>query len=284
MQRLVDDSSPAAAGARISGVAGAARNCVILGSGRSGTSLTAGLLAKSGYFMGNAVYQDANIGNPKGQFEDAEVNAINEELLGPALHAYRRAIFNKLFRRRSREDMKVRYFQRWLAAIPKSVRIEASPELIERIKALTAKQPFCFKDPRFSYTLPVWRPYIGDAVNICVFRHPAVTAASILNRCKHAEYLRDLPMDTARALRVWQSMYEHILELHYPAGGDWVFLHYDQILDGTGLDRLAKRLDARIDTSFADPALRRSKPVDSIPRPVLRIYHRLCELAGYQGG
>jgi hypothetical protein len=45
------------------------RNCLILGSGRSGTSLAAGILAQAGYFMGDELWP-VNIGNPKGQFED----------------------------------------------------------------------------------------------------------------------------------------------------------------------------------------------------------------------
>jgi hypothetical protein len=260
----------------------AARNCLILGSGRSGTSLTAGLLANSGYFMGDALYKVINSGNPKGQFEDPEINGINEDILGPPLREYRRRPINKLFRRQLRRDVKVNYFQRWLAAIPPSVRIEASPQLINRIKAITARQPFCFKDPRFSYTLPVWRPYVGDAVFICVFRHPAVTAASILNRCEQVEFLRNLSMDAPRALRIWQRIYERILDLHYPAGGDWLFVHYDQILDGSALDAIAAKLNAPIDKSFADPELRRSRPTGEVPQRMLKLYHELCALAGYQ--
>ena len=56
------------------------RNCLILGSGRSGTSMAAGILAKAGYFMGEEIWP-ANEGNPKGQFEDREVNQINDQLI-----------------------------------------------------------------------------------------------------------------------------------------------------------------------------------------------------------
>jgi len=43
------------------------KNCIILGSGRSGTSMVAGTLAKSGYFMGDNLYP-ARESNPKGFF------------------------------------------------------------------------------------------------------------------------------------------------------------------------------------------------------------------------
>src|ERR1700726_1587163 len=62
------------------------RNCIILGCGRSGTSLASGLLAGSGYFMGDHLYPPSE-GNPKGYFEDQDVNAINEDLLEPVIPA-----------------------------------------------------------------------------------------------------------------------------------------------------------------------------------------------------
>ena len=65
------------------------RNCLILGSGRSGTSMAAGILARAGYFMGAELWP-ADIGNPKGYFEDREVNKINDELIAPAPRRRRR--------------------------------------------------------------------------------------------------------------------------------------------------------------------------------------------------
>ena len=56
------------------------KNVIILGSGRSGTSMVAGTLAKAGYYMGEQLLP-ANKANPKGFFEDIEVNAINEDIL-----------------------------------------------------------------------------------------------------------------------------------------------------------------------------------------------------------
>lgn len=56
------------------------QNCLILGAGGSGTSMVAGSLSQSGYFMGED--QDGSKqGNPKGLFEDEEIDGINEALL-----------------------------------------------------------------------------------------------------------------------------------------------------------------------------------------------------------
>jgi hypothetical protein len=56
------------------------RNCIILGSGRCGTSMAAGCLAKAGYFMGEQLLPPRSA-NPKGLFEDEEINDINEQIL-----------------------------------------------------------------------------------------------------------------------------------------------------------------------------------------------------------
>jgi hypothetical protein len=53
------------------------RDCIVLGSGRSGTSMVAGALAKAGYFMGDRLYP-ARDANPLGFFEAPEINSINE--------------------------------------------------------------------------------------------------------------------------------------------------------------------------------------------------------------
>jgi len=252
------------------------RNCIILGSGRSGTSLAAGILGKAGYFMGDAIWP-ANEGNPKGQFEDEEVNGINEELLAQVVPLPTDGFIRRL-RLRSRP---LAGFQRWLAAPPLGVMIRCSPELARRIDAVTARQPYCFKDPRFCYTLAAWRPYLKDALLLCVFRHPSVAADSIVTECERADYLRDLHMDVAGAFKVWESMYRHVLEIHYPQGGDWMFVHYDQLLEGTALSALGTKLDIRLDREFADRRLKRSKAAVEAPSRALTIYQRLCSLANY---
>src|SRR5580693_5977635 len=128
------------------------RDCFVLGCGRSGTSLTAGLLAESGYFMGRELYP-ADAGNPRGYFEDRAVNGINEGLLAQLVPGARRSLTDKL-RRRPRPT--AGWF-RWLAELRTDQTVSCPPKLSERIEAQTAHRPFCFKDPRFSYTLGAWR-------------------------------------------------------------------------------------------------------------------------------
>ena len=249
------------------------RDCLILGSGRSGTSFAAGMLAAAGYFMGEALWS-GNDGNPHGYFEDREINSINEELIEPLT-------FTRSLRRFLPGSRHPDGFHRWLAIVAPGTVISCPRRLARRIEAATRRRPFCFKDPRFCYTLPVWRPYVGSTALICVFRHPGVTANSILTECRRADYLKQMKMDFSRALGVWEAMYRHILEVSYPAGGDWLFVHYDQLLNGSAAQRFESLLQAKVDTKFADPQLKRSTSSDSIPQHITHLYERLCRLAEF---
>ena len=56
------------------------KNALILGSGRSGTSMLAEVLHKSGYDLGPDLMPPAE-GNPHGYYESFCIEAINEDLL-----------------------------------------------------------------------------------------------------------------------------------------------------------------------------------------------------------
>lgn len=253
------------------------RNCLILGSGRSGTSMAAGLLAQAGYFMGEEIWP-ANEGNPKGQFEDREVNQINDELIASVSaksppRALRRLLFGSA--------PVLGNLQHWVAVLRPGVSIPCPPAMSKRIAAVAAHQPFCLKDPRLSYTLPAWRPHIGDALLLCVFRGPSVTASSIVRECSSAGYMKNLAVDTRWGLKVWEAMYRCILDVHYAQGGDWLFVHYDQLLDHSADAELERRLGVRIDRGFAAAELNRSRAGAAVPRRMARLYERLCKLARY---
>jgi hypothetical protein len=50
-------------------------NLIVLGSGRSGTSMATGLFSQAGYFMGDNLYKPT-VANPKGFFENEDINSI----------------------------------------------------------------------------------------------------------------------------------------------------------------------------------------------------------------
>ncbi|MCB9913719.1 MAG: glycosyltransferase [Planctomycetes bacterium] len=239
------------------------RNCLILGSGRSGTSMVAGSLASSGYHMGAGLHA-ARASNPKGFFEAPEINQLNEELLDGRLDG----------------TPALGEGQRWLGVPRGDARFVADDALRARMQAALASGPWCYKDPRFSFTLPAWRPLLGDAALVCVFRHPARTALSLVEETRRASYLADVDFGVADALRLWTATYRAVLA-EADRGGDWLFLHYDQALEAEGRERLARFLDARIDASFADRHLRRELPDLAVPREALALYDELCRRAGF---
>ncbi len=254
------------------------RDVIVMGSGRSGSSLAAGSLSGAGYFMGGDLLSP-NRGNPGGYFESPAINALNYKLvraLEPVARLPKYA--SRAFRERA-------FHESWIASVP--LRAELSPVakrlargLDEAIREFAAHRPWCFKDPRFSHTYPFWEPHLGDALRVVTFRHPDHTADSTV------EFFRtvyDMRITRARALAAWQSAYEHILH-HRERGGDWLFLHYDQLLGGSGFDRLEAALGCVCDRSKCDSSLRRERPKESGDPQLESVYERLCALAEHAAG
>lgn len=239
------------------------RNCIILGSGRSGTSMVAGCLASAGYYMGDELYP-ARGSNPKGFFEGPQINGINEALLSQVVP----------------DEQGLRYGQRWLANLTNSHSFTLSCDIRNSMLHMLQHVPYCFKDPRFSYTLPAWLPYFSNTVYVCVFREPGVTAESIVKECAAEAYLSNVHMTRARALGIWNSIYNSIVNLT-GLQNNIIYVHYSQMLSGEGLHTLATALDAPVDTSFPDAALRRSNSEENVPVESDNLYNRLCRLSGY---
>ncbi len=249
------------------------RNCIILGAGRSGTSMLAGVMHGAGYFMGDTLLEPTPA-NPKGYFESQEINTLNDELIASVVPV------RPLKPRAYLYPWRLPSGLLWLADIDVDVELRASPEQLARIRRLVANEPFCFKDPRFCYTLGAWREALDDAAILCVFREPGRTAASMRQNVREEPY-RGYYLSRARALRVWTSMYEHILRASSENEG-WLFVHYDQILDGSAIPRIESAIAAPISTGFIDRTLKRSHDDSSnLPQCTTHVYERLCGLAGH---
>ena len=242
--------------------------------------MTAGTLAGAGYFMGERLYPPRP-SNPKGFYEDVEVNAVNEAILTPVTPwAPRRFRPGRLYRLLRRTIFSSGFADggRWLAQVPVNKLLASSPEIETRIQALVEQAPYCFKDPRFCYTLPIWRPWLQNTRFVCVFRDPTISAKSMLQESHTMPKLAGLKLTYADCLAVWRLMYTHVLDIHSQQG-EWLFLHYDQVLDGSGLERLAEFLGAAPDRAFPDPTLRRTRPGESMPDDVQAVYQSLCRWA-----
>jgi len=211
--------------------------------------------------------------NPKGFFESRPINRLNDAIIRRVVPT-RPPIIGRWThpQRLGRTHM-------WLASLE-----HPAPELTctehqrKKMTAFVSRQPFAFKDPRFSYTLPVWRPVLGNAAFICVFRHPGATARSILKELQRPRYA-GLTLTEETVLELYATMYEHILNKHR-YHGDWLFLHFDQVIDHDGLERLSDFLDADVDTTFPESTLRRSQVGECRSNRALAVYTELCALAG----
>jgi hypothetical protein len=237
--------------------------------------MAAGVLAKSGYFMGDQLIP-ADEANPKGYFEDMEVNSINEEILASAIPVKPSGFLGKHFFHR-----RPVHYQRWLTPLPAGSALLPRDDIPARIQTLIARQPYCFKDPRFCYTLDVWRPYLAQVEYVCVFRDPLATIASLVKEARRDSTLRGVTFrfDKADALKVWCSMYEHVLRRTDRENKHWLFINYDQFIDGSAFPRLASFLGARIDGGFIDPRYQRSGRSGSLPDNAAAIFATLCELS-----
>jgi hypothetical protein len=242
------------------------RDCVVLGCGRSGTSLAAGLLSRAGYDAG-ADLLPPDEGGPTGFYEDRAVNRLNEQLLAP---------YDGTFLCRRGYSRPLRDGERWLAVLPLDVEPEAPPTLREAMAAALPSSPFCCKDPRLAYTLESWRPVFGDALFVCVFRHPLATAASIARDVRYG----DLTVSADTAIEIWKAAYRRVIE-RYRRTGDWLFVHYEQLLDGSGASRLGAALGARLDPALADEALHRARAGGAPPADTAPLYDELCAAAGF---
>jgi len=241
-----------------------ARDVIITGCGRGGTSLVAGTIAggDGDYYMGEHLVEPREA-NPRGFFESRQINAINESIMEPAVDL---------------SDGQPQRKQLWLATLDDVSTLAASSAAEQQMAEATARHPFCFKDPRFAWTLDVWRPFLIDTVFIGVFRDPAATAASIVKEAATAPYLANLSMNMDQALAVWTNIYDHLLRRDRQR---WLFIHADQLFTSDGLNRLEAHIDTTVDRDFPEPGLQRSQSDHTLPDHTAALYQRLCELAGY---
>ena len=239
-------------------------NCLILGSGRSGTSMIGGTLAPGGYFFGDKIIPP-RAANPKGFFESGVVNNVNERILKNVMPT-------------------LQYGHRWLGLVglPGAKNLYVSGKIVKEIKELVAKQPFCYKDPRFCYTLPIWRPHLKNTKFICVFRHPQSTIASILKECRTAPYLQNMKITKKKAQNIWRLMHTHVVERHRKQG-EWLFIHYNQMFNMDTLTKIEEFLQTKVDKSFPERKLVRpvTNNIKLLPE-TQRIYRILCNLANYE--
>jgi len=255
------------------------RNCLIMGFGRSGTSLMGGILHEAGYFMGENLYPPRH-SNPKGFFECEAINGINEKILMPYDYCHRTEDYPKW--EKTYSPYRPGEGHRWISYIPSDTHIVSHDQSIsESIKSMVGMKRFAYKDPRFNYTLDVWMPLLPeDTVCICMFRDPSETVESVLTECASADYLSDFAIHRELTEELWYNSYQHLLKKvkKYPER-TFLFVHYNQLISGERMEHLYSTLQFQIDSHFVEPSLYRSRMRYPTPIKIREVYRELCDLA-----
>ncbi len=253
-----------------------------MGFGRSGTSLMGGILQGAGYFMGDNLYPPRH-SNPKGFFENAFINGINERILSP--YDLVKADPTSDCHEKAWSPFKPHEGHRWLSYIDPETEIACNDEnILSDIREAASRKGFAYKDPRFNYTLDVWEPLLGEeTVYICVFRDPAETIESVLRECASARYLSEFYIDRELASKLWINSYKSLLRsLEQADPGKCIFVHYEQLLSGERLDVLSEVLSTEISNDFASEKLNRTRAEFPADKRTQKLYQELCILAGYR--
>lgn len=145
-------------------------NILIVGMARSGTSMTAAILARKGYYVGsiaNTHLRDGDDDNPDGYFEADDLVASNVEVL-------RRAGF--------------KFHNTWMYELISQQavsRINTLHPLLEHrrfVESYQSRTPWLWKDPRLCFTLRYWWQLMNPNTTGVVFvkRDPTAIYRSFL--------------------------------------------------------------------------------------------------------
>jgi len=178
---------------------------VVVSIGRSGTSLFARILDEVlGIDFGDeADHIPRNHNNPDGYFENAEFLAFNDRVLqatGGGVLA----------------PPPLDYPSNLDAARRNELAAEAARLLT---KYAADKPAFGWKDPRLSFTLPIWRDACPDLIPIIAFRKPFSVLSSIGAQL-------DRPVESLTGL--WFTYYQHVFA--HTMGLPRYFVSFDQLL------------------------------------------------------
>jgi hypothetical protein len=254
-------------------------NLLILGTGRSGSSMLAGCFRNTGAFQGARLIGPTPM-NPRGFYEDQAVNTLNSGMIHKILYPFKalRLLAPLLPVAHQHHGLY------WLAAPCQTRRLSLTKDVERGVCQLLAQQPFCFKDPRFSVTLPSWQSYLpADTKYLVVFREPGRTVDSILQAMKQDSYRSFPSLSREWCLTLYRRTYQRLLG--WAAGKpNWFFVDSEEFVRDESVRRtLEQFVDAELDTSEIDPSVQRSRPgrVDHCRRgrQCQRVYEQLKKRA-----
>jgi hypothetical protein len=132
------------------------KNVVVVGMPRSGTSLTMGIFARKGYYVGPVKrkrYREGDEHNPFGYFEADALVKRNARL-------YQRAGF---------PHHNTWLFDRITPECAERIgQLEPSQDDLDLVEAYQTKSPWAWKDPRLPYTLGYWWPLMNPERTVAI--------------------------------------------------------------------------------------------------------------------
>ena len=247
------------------------RNVFICGAGRSGTSMLAGLFSGCGYYQGEELYSPRNA-NPKGFFENWQINSLNERIINSSLRAAYGKEVADIFESVYREG------HYWLGRFPSEMQCVASEKDKQEIAKLVEQEPFCYKDTRFPYTLPAWQQASPGSIAICIFRHPGIVVASMLKEMLAETHLRVIATSVLDLFAVWENTYFRLLE-YRANGADVYFINYNDLFSDDKISELERLVGAELNRSFPDAKLARTEFSGEIEVKAATLFESLSLLA-----
>lgn len=227
---------------------------------RSGTSMVAKLLANSGLHLGSPEeLLPASPENAEGYYENAELVRIDDEVLAALGGAW---------------DVPPQVSPGW----------EEDPKLDplrERARAVVARlaerEPWGWKDPRSSLTIPFWRTVVGDLRVVHCVRHPVEVAASLTERgASSPRFGHDLWLEHNRRL-VADTRPDERIVTHYASYFRDAPRELARVRDFLGLPGSS-------DVAAPTESLRHNEAPgvanETLPDDILRCYASLCAEAG----
>ena len=237
----------------------------VLGAGRSGTSLLTAMLRTEGLYQGSVHSIQPRDANPMGFYEDWEINAINDQILAAGVKA-RTMASPRWHGHSSPKDTNIDQpggAQHWLLRWPLDQGLCATASQQRDMARLMRPAPFCFKDPRFSYTLDLWIEALPAAHreklrSICVFRRPEAVVESLLRELRTEPKLHNVAVSVQGAFSIWWHHYAWILQrLAGQRRQHTLMLDYDDLFTAAGQRSLER---------FSGRAIRRELPQASLNR------------------
>lgn len=211
------------------------KNVIIVGMARSGTSLTAGVFARKGYYVGSIARERLRIGdhnNPFGYFEADILIDQNVELFRSAGYSCHNTwLFDPIPERSVRRLSELRWSRQ-------------HRDLVDLFEANT---PWMWKDPRLCFALRYWWRYMDPSRThvLLVQREPKDIYWSFVRRGWCGTRTNDRELLFQRVEQHYASALETIESLKIP----YVAVNYSEYMDHP--EQVASRLGAFFDLELA---------------------------------